>query len=471
MEKLLDRMFKISANGSTVNREMLAGLTTFLSIAYILAVNPTILGSTGMDKNGIFVATIFAAAIGSIVMGLFANYPFVLAPGMGLNAYFAYTIVGKMGFSWQFALFAVFCEGIIFLALSVTNVREAICNAIPTPLKHAVCAGIGLYIAFIGCQNCSLINDNPATLISLCSFKIGDFSNASLAALLALIGVIITSILLSAKIRGALILGILITWFLGILSQIIGLYQIDVANGYYSLLPAFKADMWQELWHGFQGVFLQAFSVSDWTRDSATVSGWDLIFSLQFIVIVFALLFVDMFDTLGVLTGTAAQANMLDENGNLPRIKGALLADSVATGVGAVLGTSTTTTYIESAVGVSVGGRTGFTAITSAILFIIALVFAPVFLAIPAFATAPVLIIVGYMMLGAVQKIDFSDVAIGVPAFCTMIAMPFCYSISDGVCIGICCWTLVNTFMGKIKRVSWILWVLTILFILRYALI
>jgi AGZA family xanthine/uracil permease-like MFS transporter len=424
-----------------------------------------------MDKNGVFVATVLAAAVGSIVMGLFANYPFVLAPGMGLNAYFAYTIVGKMGFSWQFALFAVFCEGLIFLALSVSNVREAICNAIPTPLKHAVCAGIGLYIAFIGCQNCCLVNANPATLISLCSFKISDFSNDSLAALLALIGVVVTSIFLSAKIRGALIIGIFVTWGFGIFSQLIGLYKIDLANGYYSLLPVFSLDMWQNMWNGFQEVFLQAFSVSDWTRDSATVSGIDLVFSLQFVVIVFALLFVDMFDTLGVLTGTAAQANMLDENGKLPGIRGALLADSVATGVGAILGTSTTTTYIESAVGVSVGGRTGFTAVTSALLFIIALVFAPVFLAIPSFATAPILIIVGYMMLGAVKNIDFSDVSLGVPAFITIIAMPFSYSISDGVCMGICCWTLVNTFMGKFNRVSWILWVLTILFILRYALI
>ena len=466
----LEKLFHLKEHHTNAKTEIIAGTTTFLAMAYILAVNPNILG-TVMNANGVFIATALASAIATFLMGFWANYPLALSAGLGLNAYFAYTIVGSMGFSWQFALFAVFCEGLIFFALSVTNVREAICNAIPAPLKHAVCAGIGLYIAFIGCQNCSLINDNPATLISLCSFKIADFSNASLAALLALIGVVITSILLSAKIRGALILGILITWLGGIFCQVIGLYKVDVANGYYSLLPTFSAGMWQELWTGFQNVFLKAFAVSDWSRDGAIGVGWELIFSFQFVVIIFALLFVDMFDTIGVLTGTAAQANMLDENGNLPRIKGALLADSVATGMGAIFGTSTTTTYIESAVGVSVGGRTGFTAITAAILFLIALPLAPLFLAIPSFATAPILIIVGYMMLGAVQKIDFSDVSIGVPSFCTMIAMPFCYSISDGVCVGICCWTLVNTFMGNLKRVSWILWVLTILFILRYALI
>ncbi len=471
MQKLLNRMFKVSENDSTIKREMLAGLTTFLAMAYILAVNPTILGSTGMDKNGIFVATVLAAALGTMCMAFCANYPFVLAPGMGLNAYFAYTIVGQMGFSWQFALFAVFCEGIIFLLLSVTNVRETICNAIPQPLKHAVCAGIGLYIAFIGCQNSNLINDNPATLISLCSFKIADFSNSSLAALLALIGLLITSVLLSFKVRGALLLGILITWCMGMLSQLIGLYQIDVENGFYSLYPSFDMGMWQDLWGGFKNVFMQAFSEKSWTREGAIGYGWELVFSLQFIVIIFALLFVDLFDTLGVLTGTAAQANMLDKDGKLPRIKGALLADSIATGAGAILGTSTTTTYIESAVGVSVGGRTGFTAFTAAILFLLALPFAPLFLAIPAFATAPILIIVGYMMLGAVQKIDFSDVTIGVPSFCTMIAMPFCYSISDGVCVGICCWTIINTVMGKFERISWMLWILTILFIAKYAML
>ena len=453
---MLEKFFKLKENRTDVKTEIMAGITTFMTMAYILAVNPSILSAAGMDANAVLIATALAAFVGTAMMALFANYPFALAPGMGLNAYFAYTVVLNMGYSWQIALMAVFVEGLVFIVLSLTNVREAIFNAIPMTLKSAVSVGIGLFIAFIGLQNAKIVVNSDATLLTYQTFKGDTFHSIGIGAILALIGVLVTAILLVRKIKGGILLGIIITWVLGIICELTGIYVPNPDAGMYSVIPsAIVSFDFSSFGHTFGQVFKADFSN---------------IRILDFIVVMFAFLFVDLFDTLGTLIGVASKADMLDNDGKLPRIKGALMADAVATSVGAVFGTSTTTTYVESASGVTEGGRTGLTAITTGILFLLALIFSPLFLTIPSFATAPALIIVGFYMMGAVVKINFDDMAEAIPAFLCIIAMPLAYSISEGIAIGVISWTLLNLLTGKArdKKISILMYVLTVLFILKY---
>ena len=458
---MLEKVFKLSENKTDAKTEILAGITTFMTMAYILAVNPSILSATGMDSGAVFTATALAAFIGTLLMAIFANYPFALAPGMGLNAYFAYTVVLGMGYSWEYALTAVFAEGIIFILLSATNVREAIFNAIPQNLKAAVSVGIGLFIAFIGLQNAKIVIGG-STLLQLFSVDkynevngvSASFNDVGITVLLAIIGIIVTGILVVKNIKGNILWGILITWLLGIICQFTGLYVPNADLGFYSLLPNFS-----------NGLSIPSLSPIFCKLD---FSG---IFSLNFIVILFAFLFVDLFDTIGTLIGVSAKADMLDENGKLPRIKGALMADAVATTVGAVIGTSTTTTYVESASGVSEGGRTGLTSVTTAILFGLSLFLSPIFLAIPSFATAPALVIVGLYMLTNVTNIDFNDMSEAIPCYVCIIAMPFFYSISEGISMGVITYVALNLITGKAKekKVSILMYVLAVLFILKYV--
>lgn len=455
----LEKLFHLKEHNTDFKTEVLAGITTFMTMAYILAVNPNILSESGMDRGAVFTATALAAFIATCLMAVLSNYPFVLAPGMGLNAYFAYTVVLGMGFTWQMALGAVFVEGLIFIVLSLTNVREAIFNAIPMNLKHAVSVGIGLFIAFIGLQNAKIVVDS-ATLVSVFSFKSsianGTFQTEGITVVLALIGLLITAVLLVKKIKGHILWGILGTWLLGIICQLVGLYVPDPEAGWFSLLPDFS-----------NGISVPSLAPTFMHMDFSKV------FTLDFVIIMFAFLFVDMFDTLGTLIGVASKADMLDENGKLPKIKGALMADAVGTSIGAALGTSTTTTFVESASGVSEGGRTGLTAFTAAILFGLSLFLSPIFLAIPSFATAPALIIVGFLMLTSITKIDFEDYTETIPAFICIIAMPFMYSISEGISFGVISYVVINLVTGKVKdkKVSILMYVLAVLFLLKYILI
>ena len=455
----LEKLFHLKENHTDVRTEVMAGITTFMTMAYILAVNPSILSASGMDSGAVFTATALASAIATLLMAALSNYPFVLAPGMGLNAYFAYTVVLSMGYTWEMALAAVFVEGIIFLALSMTNVREQIFNSIPMNLKYAVSAGIGLFIAFIGLQNAHIVVDS-ATLVGMYSFKAsvanGMFSSEGITVLLALIGVLITGVLLVKGVKGNILWGILITWALGIVCQLTGLYQINPEAGFYSLLPDFS-----------NGISIPSLAPTFMKMDFSRVA------SLDFLVVMFAFLFVDMFDTLGTLIGVASKANMLDAQGHLPRIRGALLSDSVGTAVGAVLGTSTTTTFVESASGVAEGGRTGLTAVVAAILFALSLFLSPIFLAIPSFATAPALIVVGFLMLTSILKVNFEDYTEAIPAYVAVIAMPFMYSISEGIAMGIISYVVINLVTGKAKEknITPLMYVLAVLFVLKYILL
>ena len=452
----MEKLFHLKENHTDVKTEVMAGITTFMTMAYILAVNPNILSAAGMDAKAVLIATSLAAFFGTMLMALLANYPFALAPGMGLNAYFAYTVVLTMGYSWQMALLAVFVEGIVFIVLSLTNVREAIFNAIPMTLKSAVSVGIGLFVAFVGLQNAKLIVNSDSTLLTYQHFKGETFHSIGIGALLALIGVLLIAVMLIKNVKGAILYGILLTWVLGIVCELAGIYVPDPEAGMYSVIPtAFVSFDFSSLGQTFGQVFHQDFSN----------------FNLgNFIVVMFAFLFVDLFDTLGTLIGVASKADMLDEDGKLPRIKGALMADAVATSVGAVLGTSTTTTYVESASGVTEGGRTGLTAATTAVLFLLASIFSPLFLTIPSFATAPALIVVGFYMMGAVVKIDFDDMTDAIPAFLTILIIPLAYSISEGIASGVISWTLINVLTGKAKekKISPLMYVLTGLFIVKY---
>lgn len=449
----MENFFKLKEHGTDVKTEVIAGLTTFMTMAYILAVNPSILGATGMDTGAIFTATALASAIGSFCMALFANLPFVLSAGMGLNAYFAYTVVLGMGYSWEVALTAVFVEGIIFIILSLTNVREAIFNAIPASLKVAVSVGIGLFITFIGLQNAHIVVDG-STLVGLFSFngsvKAGTFRSEGITVVLALIGLLITAFLVIKNVKGNILLGILITWVLGIICQLTGLYVPNAEAGFYSLIPS--------------GIISAPASVAP----TLFKMDFSAIASLNFVVVVFAFLFVDIFDTLGTLIGCATKANMLDKEGKLPGIKGALMADAVGTTVGACLGTSTITTFVESSSGIAEGGRTGLTSVVSGLLFILALFFSPVFLAIPSFATAPALIVVGFFMMQSVAKINWSDMLEAIPAFICIFAMPFMYSISEGISFGVISFVVLNAVAGKAKKITPLMWVLAVLFILKY---
>ena len=453
----LDKIFHLKENHTDVKTEVMAGITTFMTMAYILAVNPNILSASGMDRGAVFTATALSSFIATCLMALLSNYPFVLAPGMGLNAYFTYMVVLGMGYTWQQALSAVFAEGIIFILLSLTNVREAIFNSIPMNLKHAVSVGIGLFIAFIGLQNAKIVVGNDSTLVSIFSFKSsvaeGTFSSQGITVLLALIGVLVTAILLAKNVKGGILWGILITWILGILCQLTHLYVPNADLGYYSLLPDFS-----------NGISVPSMMPTFMKMD------FSIVFSLDFVVIMFAFLFVDMFDTLGTLIGVASKADMRDKDGKLPRIKGALLSDAVGTTVGAMCGTSTVTTFVESASGVAEGGRTGLTSLVAAVLFGLSLLLSPIFLAIPSFATAPALIVVGYLMLTSVTKIDFNDMTEAIPCFIAIIAMPFMYSISEGISMGVISYVVINVITGKAKekKISLLMYILAVLFVLKY---
>ena len=439
----MENFFKFKERGTDMKTEMIAGVTTFMTMAYILAVNPNILGASGMDTGAVFTATALTSAIASFCMALFANLPFVLSAGMGLNAYFAYTVVLGMGYSWEVALTAVFVEGIIFIILSLTNVREAIFNAIPTNLKVAVSVGIGLFITFIGLQNAHIVVDS-ATLVGLFSFKgsvaAGTFQSEGITVLLALIGILITAFLVAKNVKGNILIGILVTWLMGIVCQLIGLYVPNPEAGFFSLIPS--------------GIISMPASIGP----TLFKMDFSVIGSLDFLVVVFAFLFVDLFDTLGTLIGCASKANMLDAEGRLPGIKGALLA-------------STITTFVESSSGIAEGGRTGMTAIVSGVLFLLALFLSPIFLAIPSFATAPALVIVGFLMMQQVTKITWENMTEAIPAFICIFAMPFMYSISEGIAFGAISYVVLKLVTGKSKDITPLMFVLAIVFIAKYALL
>lgn len=450
----MDQFFKLSERGTNVRTEIVAGITTFMTMAYILAVNPSILSASGMNPNAILTATALSSFLGCFLMAFMANYPFALAPGLGLNAFFAYTICGTMGYSWQFALLAVFVEGLIFIVLSVTNVREAIFNAIPLQLKKGVSVGIGLFCAFIGLQNANIVVDS-ATLVTLVNFR-ENFHTVGISALLAIVGLLIISIMYVKKVKGAMLYGIIITWILGIICQKAGIYQVTPEAGFYSLIPSWGSfDIW-----AIKETAGQCFNFSK------------IDFNLvDFIIIMFSFLFVDMFDTLGTLIGVANKANMLDERGRLPRIKEALLADAIATSAGAILGTSTTTTFVESSSGVAEGGRTGLASIVTGALFLLSLFLAPVFTTIPSFATAPALIFVGFLMISAVVEISFEDMTEAIPAYLCLLFMPLTYSISEGIAVGVISYVVINVIAGKRKSITGLMYVLAILFVLKYILL
>ena len=449
---MFEKFFKLSKNGTTVKTEIMAGITTFMTMAYILAVNPSILGDAGMDPTAVLLATAIASFIGTACMAFMANLPFALSAGMGLNAFLAYTVVLGFGYSWQVALLAVFVEGIIFIGLSLTNVREAIFNAIPLNLKRGVSVGIGLFIAFIGLQNAGLCVDS-STLVTITSFT-ENFSTHGICALLALVGLFITAVLYIHNVKGAILLGIVATWIIGMVCQVLGIYVPDYVN-YFSLFPSWGLTDFSKLGETFG----QCFNV-----DFSSVG------LVNFIVIVFSFLFVDLFDTLGTLIGVATKADMIDEEGHLPGIKPALMADAIGTTAGAVLGTSTVTTFVESASGVAAGGRTGLTALTTGVLFLASTLFAPIFTAIPSFATAPALIMVGFLMVGTVTEIRFEldNLTEAIPAYLAIIAMPLFYSISEGISLGIISYVLLNLAAGKGKSVKPLMYVLAALFVLKY---
>ncbi len=418
-----------------VKTEIVAGITTFLTMAYILAVNPDIfsaLEGMGMPKGAVFTATALAAIVGTLVMAFYAKKPYALAPGLGLNAFFVYTVCLTMGYSWQFALTAVLIEGIIFIILTATNIREAIIDAIPAAMKSAVSAGIGLFIAFIGMVNAGIIVDDGGTIISLGTITSG-------TALLALIGLVITSVMMILKVPGSILIGIIVTAIIGIP------FGITKFDGVVSSVPSIAPIFCKFEWHN--------------------ILSWNMV------IVVFTFLFIDMFDTIGTVIGVSKKANMINPDGTIPGVKKVLMADAIATVAGAAFGTSTTTTYVESASGVATGGRTGLTSFTTAICFAVALFFAPIFIGIPSAATAPALILVGVMMMSSILDVDFNDFSECIPAYITMIVMPLAYSISDGIMLGLISYVVLNALTGKLKKISIMMWVLAVLFILRYILL
>jgi len=430
----LNKFFKLQDNKTTVRTEILAGLTTFMTMAYILAVNPDILSAAGMDKGAVFTATALASLIATLVMALYAKLPFALAPGMGLNAFFAFTVVLGMGHSWQFALTAVFLEGLIFIALTAFNIREMIVNSIPNNMKHAISVGIGLFIAFIGLKNAGIIVSSPATFVTL-----GDLTNLTdnPGAPVALLALVITGVLLALKVKGALLIGILVGTAIGLP---VGVTQFPSSL---DLTPPSMSPIFMKF---------------EWTE----------ILTIDMLVVVFTFLFVDMFDTVGTLIGVSSKANMLDKEGRVPRVKQALMADAIGTTAGAMLGTSTVTTYVESAAGVSEGGRTGLTSLTVAILFLFALFLSPIFLMIPGAATAPALILVGAMMMTPIKNINFDDYTESIPVFLTIIIMPLTYSISEGILFGVLSYVILKLLTGKFKDISVVTAVLAVLFLLKF---
>ena len=430
---MLTKLFGFDPKKTTIRTEVLAGITTFLTMSYILAVNPAMFAELpGMPAGSVFTSTALAAIIGCVVMAVWGKLPFGLAPGMGLNAFFVYTVCMAMGYSWQFALTAVFIEGLIFIVMTITNIREAIVNAIPLNLRYAIGCGIGLFIAFIGLKNGQVIVDNPSTLVSL-----GDVTSGS--ALLTIIGILITGLLYARKVPGAMLLGILITTFIGIP------FGITKLNGVVSLPDSIAP------------IFMQF--------------EWNNVLSLDMLAIVFTFLFIDLFDTMGTLIGVSTRANMVDSQGRIPRLKQAFMADAIATTAGAMLGTSTTTTYVESAAGVSQGGRSGLTAFVVGCCFAVTLIFSPLFLAIPGEATAPVLFLVGLLMIEPIRNIDFSDYTESIPAFICIITMPLAYSISDGILLGMISYVVLNFVSGKFRKITPTMYILALLFVLKYIFI
>lgn len=452
----MEKFFKFEERHTNLSTEIRAGIVTFMTMAYILAVNPSILSAAGMEAGAVFSATVVGTVIACVIMGLYANMPFGLSAGMGLNAYFTYTVVLSMGYTWQEALGAIFIEGIIFILLTLTNVREAIFNAIPLSQKHALTVGIGLFLCFIGLQSAHVVVDSP-TLIGAFSFSksIADntFSYAGIPALFALIGILLTGGLVAKKVPGALLIGILAVWVMGILAELFGVYVPNVEAGFFSIIP-------------------QSFVAMPASMGS-TFFSLDLsnIFSFKFLTILLAFLIVDLFDTLGTVIGVSSRMDMLDEKGRLPGIKKVLLADAVGTTCGAVCGTTTITTFVESSSGVEEGGRTGFTAIVVAALFLLALFLSPFFLAIPAFATAPALVIVGFMMMQNIRKIDWNDTLEALPAYMAIIALVFFYSISEGIACGIISYTFLNFACGRRDKITPVMYILTVVFILHYFVI
>ena len=433
---MLQKLFGFDPSTMTLRKEVIGGITTFLTMAYILAVNPSILSATGMDAGAVFTTTCISAVVATLVMALYAKLPFSLAPGMGLNAFFAFTVVLTMGYTWQFALTAVLIEGLIFILLTITGMRQYIVNAIPLVLRRAISPGIGLFIAFVGLQSAGIVKSSEATVITL-----GDLHSPGV--LLAMFGILLTAALLVRKVTGALLIGILITTIIGI--------PLGVTNysGIVSTPPSIEPIFWQFEWHN--------------------------ILTADMIVVVLTFLFIDMFDTIGTLIGVSNRAGMVDDDGNVTRINQAFMADAVGTTVGAMLGTSTVTVYVESASGVNAGGRSGLTSLTTAICFVIALLFAPLFLAIPSQATAAALILVGVMMMYEVRKVDFSDYVTGIPCFVCIVLMPLTYSISDGILMGVISYVLIHLFSGTLKdkdernNMNWATILLAVLFICRYA--
>ena len=426
---MLEKLFAFNPKETTVRTEVTAGITTFLTMAYILAVNPNILGETGMDKGALFTTTVLMSALPTIFMALYAKLPLALAPGMGLNAFFAYTVCLVMGYSWQFALTAVFLEGLVFLLLTVTNLREKIVDVIPNALKNAISAGIGLYIAFIGLQGADIIVNNDATLVSLGNLTTG-------SALLGAIGIIVTSVLLVKNVKGALLWGILATTLIGIP---LGVTQI---NGVFSTPPSIEP------------IFMQF--------------EWSQIFTKEMVIIVFTFLFVDLFDCIGTVIGVANRAGLIKEDGKIPHLKEVFMVDSVSTAAGAVMGTSTVAVYVESAAGVNEGGRSGLTAFVTGICFLLALFFAPLFLAIPAAATTPVLVLVGLMMMSSVLKINFNDYAEAIPAFICVLLMPLTYSISEGIVLGHLSYIFINLLSGNYKKMTIGMYILAVFFLVKF---
>ena len=450
----MEKFFKLKENNTTVKTEIAAGVTTFMTMAYILAVNPSILGDAGMDTNAVLLATALASFFATTIMALYANLPFALSAGMGLNAYLAYTVVLGQGVTWQTALFAVFIEGIIFIVLSLTNVREAIFNAIPLALKRAVSVGIGLFIAFIGLQNAGLAVDS-STLVTITNFT-ENFSTSGICALLAVIGLLIMAVLYIKNVPGSILVGIVITWLLGMICQIIGIYVPNPEAGFYSLFPS--------------GIVSADFSALGETFGACFTVDLDALGIFNFIVIIFSFLFVDLFDTLGTLIGVSTKAGMLDKDGRLPAIRPALMSDAIGTTAGAILGTSTVTTFVESSAGVAAGGRTGLTALTTGLLFLLATLFSPLFTAIPSFATAPALILVGFLMFESITELKFSadNLSETIPAYLCILAMPLFYSISEGICFGVISFVILNVVTGKKKNVAPLMYILAVLFVLKY---
>lgn len=446
----MEKLFKLKEHGTDVRTEIVAGATTFLSMVYILAVNPGMLAAAGMDSAGVFTATAVSAAIASLFMAFFANYPVALASGMGLNAYFAYSVclpLAQNGVTdpWKIALAAVLVEGIVFVLLSLCNFREKLVNDVPANLKYGITAGIGLFITFIGLKGAGIVIDDGSTLVALGSF-------ATPQVVLALIGLIIVAVLYHFDVKGYILIGILVTWILGMIAEATGWYVVDPEAGVYSLFPSFSGASFIPAAPAFF-----AFDFA-WIADNI----------VQFIVIVFSFLYVDLFDTVGTLIGVASKGNLLDENGNLPRAKGALMADACGTIVGACIGTSTVTSYVESSAGVANGGRTGLTAVTAAVLFIVALFFSPIFLAIPSFATTPALVWVGLLMIGAVKNMHFDgDIADVLGGFLALIVMPFTYSIANGIMFGILAWVILKLLTGKVKDIPPVMWIAAFLFAVR----